>query len=324
MDINGKLLRTFHESGEKYLSGEELASRLHVTRTTIWNHIHYLKEQGYEFDASTNLGYRLVGIPDRMLPDEISYGLETKWLGHKIISYEEADSTNDIAIKLAEDGAKEGTVIFAEHQRSGRGRLRRKWFSPKRKDILLSFILRPDIHPRKVTQLTITSALAATGAIRKLYNLPALIKWPNDIYINDKKCGGILIEMNAEPDKIKYVVIGIGINVNSHHNDFAKSIQDSATSLSIESGKKCDRIKFARELLRQFESQFERLFSEGFGGISRDWLHLSLILGKRLDIISENEVVSGTPFNIDDDGALLLRTDTGIIRKISSGDVLIN
>ena len=324
MDINEKLVRIFHESQDKHLSGAELASKLHVSRTTIWNHIHYLIEQGYEFDASTNLGYRLKNVPDRMLPDEISFGLATKWLGHKIVSYEEVDSTNDIAQKLAEDGAKEGTAVFAERQRSGRGRLHRKWLSPKRKDILLSFILRPDMHPRKVTQLTIASALAAAEAIRALYHLPALIKWPNDIYISGKKCAGILIEMSAEPDKIKHVVVGIGVNVNAHESDFAKSIRETATSLGIELGRKCSRIEFARELLRQFESHFDRLYADGFDEMRREWHDLSLTLGKRIKVLSDNETVSGAPVRLDDDGALLIRTDTGIIRKVSGGDVILD
>jgi BirA family transcriptional regulator, biotin operon repressor / biotin---[acetyl-CoA-carboxylase] ligase len=324
VDINEKLVRIFHETGDKHLSGEELAGKLAVSRTTIWNHIHYLIEQGYEFDASTNLGYRLTSVPDRMLPDEISFGLATKWLGHKIVSYEEADSTNDIARKLADEGAKEGTAVFTEHQRSGRGRLHRKWHSPKRKDILLSFILRPDIHPRKATRLTITSALAAAEAIKTLYHLPALIKWPNDIYINGRKCAGILIEMNAELDKINHIVVGIGVNVNSREADFPKAIRDTATSLCIELSRKCDRLEFARVLLRQFEKHFDRLFDGGFDEIRKEWMDLSLTLGRRIRISSESETVEGMPVRLDEEGALLVRTDTGIVRRISGGDVILN
>ena len=324
MDINENLVRIFHELDGKYFSGAELAKRLKVSRTTIWNHIHYLIQQGYKFDATTNLGYRLISIPDRMLPDEISFKLRTKWVGRKIVSYEEVDSTNNIAMKLATEGAKEGTAVFAEYQRSGKGRLHRKWHSPKRKDILLSLILRPDIPPRKVTQITIASAIAAVQTIRNLYGLPAMIKWPNDIYIKERKCAGILIEMSAELDTINHIVIGIGVNVNSGVTDFPKDIRGSATSINIELGKNCCRIECTRELLRQFEKQFDRLYSEGFDEIRKEWLDLSLMLGRRIEVSSERETVAGMPIRLDDDGALILRTDTGIIRKISGGDVILD
>ena len=323
MSINEKLIRIFHESVEEYISGAELARKLGVSRTTVWNHIHYLMQQGYKFDASTNLGYRLLSIPDRMLPDEITCGLGTKWLAREILSYEEVDSTNDLAMRLAADGAKAGTVIFSEHQRKGRGRLHRRWYSSRRKDLLLSIILRPVFHPRYVTQLTITSALATAQAVREMYRLPALIKWPNDIIINEKKCGGILIEMGAELDSIKHVVVGIGINVNSREADFPKSFRSRATSLSIELGTKCDRIAFTKQLLRQFEKHYDRLISEGFNGIRREWEDLSLSLGRRVEARSEDETITGMAVRLDDDGGLLVRTDTGIVRKKFGGDLTV-
>ncbi len=324
MSINEKLVRIFHQSEGKYISGSELARKLGVSRTTVWNHIHDLVQQGYQFDASTNLGYRLVSVPDRILPDEIAYDLGTKWLGHEIFSYEEIESTNDLAMKLAADGAKEGTVIFAEHQRRGRGRLHRKWYSPAKKDLLFSIILRPDLHPRKVTQLTITFAVATAQTVREMYKLPALIKWPNDIIINEKKCAGILIDMSAELDTLNHVVVGIGVNVNSRRADFPKSIGSSATSLSIELGQKCDRIAFAKKLLEQLENHYDRLITEGFETISREWVDLSLSLGRRVEATSENETIVGIPVRLDDDGALLIRTDTGIVRKVSGGDLTVH
>ncbi len=323
MNINEKLIRIFHESGKNHISGAELARKLGVSRTTVWNHIHYLMQQGYKFDASTNLGYMLLSIPDRMLPDEITCGLGTKWLAREILSYEEVDSTNDLAMRLAADGAKEGTVIFSEHQRRGRGRLHRRWHSSRKKDLLLSIILRPAFHPRYVTQLTITSALATAQAVREMYRLPALIKWPNDIIINEKKCGGILIEMSAELDSIEHVVVGTGINVNSHETDFPKNLRGRATSLSIELGTKCDRIAFAKELLRQFEKHYDRLISEGFNGIRREWEDLSLSLGRRVEACSEDETITGMAVRLDDDGGLLIRTDTGIVRKKFGGDLTV-
>lgn len=187
----------------------------------------------------------------------------------------------------------------------------------------MSVVLRPGFHPRKITQLTITSAVAAAEAVRRMFQLPALIKWPNDIYINNKKCAGILIDMSAEIDAIDHLALGIGVNVNSRKSDFSKSISARATSIAIELGEKCDRISFARELLRQLEKHYDKLVRKGFGPISEQWEDMSLSLGRRVEARSENETVTGTPVRLDDDGGLLIRTDTGIVRKVSGGDLIV-
>jgi len=324
MTTDERIVSVFHSAGDKYISGSELAKELSVSRTTVWNHIHSLMEEGYKFETSTNLGYRLISVPDRMLPDEISYGLQTKWLGRKIISYEEIESTNDLAMQLAADGVEEGTVVLAEHQRKGRGRLHRKWYSPRKKDILMSVILRPHFHPRRVTQLTIAFAVASAQAIRETYGLSALIKWPNDIYINERKCAGILIDLSAELDTIEYVVIGVGVNVNSSERDFAKGLRSRATSLSIETGGRCNRLDFVRRLLKQFEDHYDRLLADGFETISREWVDLSLSLGRRVEVSTENEQIAGMAVKLDDDGWLLVRTDTGIVKRASGGDLVIH
>jgi BirA family biotin operon repressor/biotin-[acetyl-CoA-carboxylase] ligase len=318
------LLNVLRDSQDKYVSGTELAARLGVSRTTVWNHIHYLEEQGYSFDASTKLGYKLTAVPDRMLPGEIASGLHTRWLGRKIKSCQEIDSTNDLAMRLAADGSPTGSVIFAEHQRKGKGRLHRKWHSPPKRDLLFSIILRPAIHPRKVTQLTIASAVGTALAVRETFELPALIKWPNDIYINDRKCAGILIEMSAELDTIEHVVVGIGMNVNSNKSDFPGDVVSNATSLSIELGRKCNRVQLACRLLEKLESQYDRLEKEGFDAISREWNDLSLTLGRRVEAVCDGETISGTPVRLDDDGSLLVRVDSGMIRKVSGGDIILH
>ncbi len=324
MNINESIIKVFHSLGDKYISGAELAEKLNVSRATVWNHIKYLRQQGYRFKASTHVGYKLLSVPDRMLPDEIQYELGTRFIGRKkIYSYQEVNSTNDIAIDLASQNAEEGTVVFAEHQRKGRGRFHRRWFSPPTKNILCSIILRPHFQPKKITQLTITAAVAVANSIRSYFDLPALIKWPNDIYIRGKKAGGILIEMNAELDEINFVIVGIGVNVNILRKDIPKSLIKNCTSTRIEAGKKCNRVEFAKALLREFEKQYTILLEDGFDRIGKEWVDLSLTLGKMIEAMTEGEAFVGYPTGLDEDGGLLLRLDTGIIKKVAGGDIRI-
>ena len=246
-----ELLYTLHKFKDGYISGEELANKFNVTRTSIWNHIDYFRKQGYTIEAHPNLGYRLMNVPDRMLPDEIQYKLNTKIIGKRVFAYEKIGSTNDAAKELAANGEPEGTVVFAECQTKGRGRLKREWFSPAKEGLWFSVILRPQTEPGFAPMFTAISALACAQTIMKETGLSVWIKWPNDIFINDKKAGGILVELNQDLDRIQYVVLGIGINVNIGH--FPKKIQKTATSLKIESGRKHSRIELVKEILRSLE-----------------------------------------------------------------------
>ncbi len=323
MDINEKLIRIFHELPEEFISGEELASQLGVSRTTVWNHINFLKQQGYTFDSQTNLGYRLVSAPDLLLPDEIAYGLKTRKIGRRICSYTEVDSTSDISGQLAASGAPEGTVVFAERQRRGRGRFDRHWYSPARKNILCSVVLRPNIVPQRISQISLLTAVAVAKTLRSVFGLSALIKWPNDVYVNDRKISGILVEMNAELDVVHYVIVGIGINVNSSQKDFPPSIRDHSTSIRLETGAKADRIAAAKAFLSELDHQYINYTKRGFRDIGNTWIDMSLSLGKRVKALTPSGEVSGIPTGLDEDGSLLIRLDTGIQMKISSGDLVI-
>jgi BirA family biotin operon repressor/biotin-[acetyl-CoA-carboxylase] ligase len=323
MGLNEDLVTLFREDEGEFLSGELLAEKIGVSRTTIWNHIRTLQKLGYEFAAQTHLGYRLIRPPDRMLPQEIASRLKTRFLGKSVHYYEEVASTNDVALELAAKGAEEGTVVVAEKQTSGRGRFGRKWFSPPGKNLILSLILRPPFLPGRASQVAITTSVAAAVCLRGLFDLPALIKWPNDIYIRGRKAGGILTELSAELDRIHHIVVGVGINLNMTRDEIPAHLRPNCTSVRIEAGRRCDRIQVAVTLIQELEKRYRGLLKDGFSHIVDEWIALSLSLGQRIEARSEGRLYSGCPAGLDEDGSLLLRLDSGITRRISGGDIRI-
>jgi len=236
----------FLKTAEGYLSGEEISRHLKISRAGIWKYIQELREAGYDIIAVPHLGYRLISRPDKLFPSEVQSGLGTKILGKDIKYFDSVASTMDVAFQLGIEGASEGTVVCAESQTKGKGRLGRSWNSPKAKGIYMSVILRPKLMPADLTQLTLLSAVAVCETVRKFCNLPAKIKWPNDILINDKKIAGILTELSAEMDRVRFLVIGIGINVNTP----LSQLPPNATSIKNEIGQKSSRIDLVQEILQ--------------------------------------------------------------------------
>lgn len=317
--MEDKILAIFKTHKDTHISGEDLSEKLGVSRTAVWKHVEKLRKDGYGIEAQPHLGYRLIEIPDHLSSDELKWQLNTKIIGRRIYSYNVVDSTNTIAYRLAEKGQQEGTVITAEAQEKGKGRLGRKWISPKSKGIYLSLILKPDITPNQISQITLTAAVAVCLAIRKTCGVAALIKWPNDVLVGNKKVCGVLSEMNAEPDKVNFIILGIGINVNTKK----ELLPDSATSLKEELGQEVSRINLAKELLREIERQYAIFKSKGFAKIVEQWKNLSATLGKRVKCICHNRKIEGQAVDIDSGGALMVRLDGGFIEKILSGDVFV-
>ncbi len=301
-----------------YVSGEEVSHRLGVSRQALWKHIQELKDTGYDIVAVPHLGYRLVSIPDRLLPCEISRHLNTKFMGKKIYYFDEISSTMDMATELGIKGSPEGTLVLAETQTKGRGRLGRNWFSPKYKGIYLSLILRPEILPHQASLLTLFSAVSICEAIKEATGLDAQIKWPNDILIHHKKSAGILTELNAEMDEIRFVVIGIGLNVN---ND-KKTLTSGATSLKEQKKENVSRIELLKEILRKIEVNYLIFKAEGGRPILEKWRDYSITLGKRVKIFSHRKHIEGVAADIDIDGGLLVRNDSGLTQKVTAGDVV--
>jgi len=318
-----QLLELLRRHPGEHVSGAQVADRLGVSRTTIWNHVEALRLEGYVIEATTHRGYRLVSSPDRMIPDEIRRGLGTKWLGHTLWCYRETDSTNDVALARAAEGAPEGAVVLAEAQRRGRGRFHRQWLSPPGSNILASVILRPKRHPSFVSQLVIAAAVAVAETLHSLHGLAAHIKWPNDVHVGGKKITGVLAELSAEAERLNHVVIGIGLNVNMAASHVPKAVRSTATSVRIELGHIVSRLDVLRELFLHLERLYEQWRRDGFAPVKARWAELSSSLGRRVQVVSGTSTVTGLVADLDDDGALILRLDTGLIRKVASGDMTV-
>src|SRR5471030_3146594 len=245
MTTDAKILSALHENADG-VSGAQLAEQLKISRAAVWARIDELRQAGYEIEAGPHFGYRLVSSPDALHADDLLARLgETKVVGRDIRVFEETTSTNDVIEKLARDGVKEGVVVFAESQTKGRGRLGRKWISPAHKGLWFSILLRPDLRPQETTQLTVAAATALRRAIESETNLKPEIKWPNDILIGGKKIAGILTELSAEVDRVKHIILGIGVDVNLDANEFPAELRKTATSLKIEAGEMISRAELA-------------------------------------------------------------------------------
>jgi len=250
--------------------------------------------------------------------EELSRQLNTKIVGDKILSYAVVDSTNTVALSLAEQGAAEGTAVFSEAQKQGKGRLGRKWSSPKHTGIYLSLILRPDIAVRKAALITLLAAASCAEAIRKVTGLRALIRGPNDILVNHKKVSGILTEMQAEGAKVKFIILGIGINVNTPLN----KLPSVASSLKVEAQNEFSRLELAQELLRKLDQHYAAFQDQGGVEIIRLWRNLSAFCGKRVKASFADKTIEGLAQGIDKQGALIVRLDNGFKQHVMAGDVV--
>ncbi len=316
--MDERILRIFRRHEGDYVSGEEISRELGVSRASVWKHIETLRELGYRIAAVPNLGYKLTGRPDRLIPEEIKEGLRTSYLGKKVAAYESLDSTNDTAYGLAEKGAKVGTVVVAEHQKKGKGRQGRHWASPKG-GVYLSCILKPEIEPREVAKITLVAAVAVCVSIRETAGVEAMIKWPNDIIVNKKKVCGILTEMKAEQDKVDFVILGIGVNVDTS----VRHLPKGATSLAKESGRRAAKVDLTRRILENLEEYLALFGKDGFNKIRNEWRDYSATLGRQVKVHCHDEKIEGEALDVDRDGALVVRLDSGIQRRILSGDVVI-
>ena len=251
--------------------------------------------------------------------DTIKVGLETQIIGQKIYVYNKTSSANDVAWSLAEKHNSEGVVVLTEGQTNGRGRLGRTWFSLPQKCILGSIILKSNTLSERLNLLTIGASVAISKAIRKTTSLPAYIKWPNDVVIRGKKVCGILVEKRRT--KTGFIVIGFGINVNLDKEDFPRDLYGKATSLKMECAKKVSRVELVQKVLFEIEKVYLYL-KKGEGSLLfEEWKEMSSILGKQVRAILQNEVVEGQALGIDPDGALILRLDSGISRRITEGTI---
>jgi BirA family biotin operon repressor/biotin-[acetyl-CoA-carboxylase] ligase len=306
------------------VSGAQLAEQLAISRAAVWARIEELRRVGFDIEAGPHFGYRLVDEPDALLADDLIARLGgSAVIGRDIQVFEQTTSTNDVVEKLARDGVKEGVVVFAESQTKGRGRLGRTWASPSRKGLWFSLLLRPELHPQEMTQITVISATALHRAFKSVAGVTAEIKWPNDLLLGGKKAAGILTEMSAELDRVRHVIVGIGVDVNQSATDFPPELRATATSLRIASGGEISRAELAVAIMREFEADYRRICAGEFSTIADEWEAACVTMGKNVTVHVGERSFRGRAESLDDDGALLIRTEHGHLERVIGGDVLL-
>jgi BirA family transcriptional regulator, biotin operon repressor / biotin---[acetyl-CoA-carboxylase] ligase len=310
----GSDLLSYLASGS-WVSGEEIASNLDVSRAAVWKQVQALRAKGYQIESSTNKGYRLGENQDVLDPEMILKGLETDFVGKDLRYFREVRSTNETAREIAAICGN-GTVVLAEVQTKGRGRLSRSWYSPSG-GIWMSLVLKPEIPLAQAYRINMAVSVAIARAVFRLYGIKAGIKWPNDLLVSDQKVCGILTEVSAEMDRLKYAVVGIGINANVDENSFPSDW--NATSLSMEIGSQISRTKLIQALLMEIEKAYTQM---GSRDTYLEWQDRSVTLGRRVRVtFSEGDLV-GKAVSLLEDGALgiELTGEPGEIRRIVAGD----
>jgi len=318
--MDEEILQLLRENPSAFFSGEQIAKQLKVTRTSIWKRVRHLRAAGYEIEASTRSGYRLIRSPDRLSSSEVKPLLGTHRLGRKIHYFQTIDSTNSKAYELALGGAEEGELVIAESQEKGRGRLGRHWFSPPFLNLYLSVILRPKIPPQGASLITLMAAVATADAVQKFTGLVPLIKWPNDILLRGRKVAGLLNEIHSEVDRIHFVILGMGVNLNVDGKMFPKDVRRVATSLKKETGQRISRKAFLLVLLQELERWYAVFLKEGSSPVLKAWRDRAQIKGRPVKVHSFGETWIGIAVDLDSDGALILETAWGK-KRVVAGDI---
>ena len=311
----------YRKSGE-YVSGEDLSKYFHVSRTAVWKSIHALIDEGYPIISHPRTGYTICENDDSYLPGMLLLKLKTEWLGKTLHYYLEIGSTNKEAKRYAADAENNhGDVFYAEQQHEGRGRLGRPWYSPTGSGILMSMILRPDIQPQEAPLITFVAAVSVAEAIREITGLTAGIKWPNDILLDGHKIAGILTEMNSEIDRVNYIVIGIGINVNQQNSDFPEDMHDYASSLYLEGGVAVSRDIIFCRVLEKMEHNYNVWINQGSDVILSKWRDMALYIGSPIRLFDARNSFEGVFIDIDNQGALHVLLDDGITKVFAAGEI---
>ena len=317
--IKTKILKVLRGTKD-YISGQELCEQLGVSRTAVWKYMKQLKEEGYEIQAVQNKGYRLVEVPDVLGESEIKSRMNTRWAGREVYFYEEIDSTNTQAKRLAEEGAVSGTLVVSDCQTKGKGRRGRVWESPKGTALYMTLMIRPQIRPERASMLTLVIGLSVVQAIRNVLKVEVGIKWPNDVVLNKKKLVGILTEMNAQMDYIEYLVLGVGINANT--KEFPPEIQDKATSLQIELGYPVNRAELVAETMKCFENYYE-IFekTQDHSGLMEAYQEVLVNYNQPVRVLEPGNEYSGIARGINELGELLVERENGVVETVYAGEV---
>ena len=303
------------------LSGEELARRLGCSRAAVWKQIGALRRLGYRIEARRAHGYALAAAPDRLGPAELAPHLAGRWRDIRWLA--ETDSTQRVARELARAGAPEGTVVIAEAQTAGRGRLGRTWHSPRGVNLYCSIVLRPPLSPAAVPQVALVAGVAAAAALAETPGLAPRLKWPNDVLIDGRKVAGILTEMEAEVERVHHVILGIGVNLNAPRAAFPPELRERATSLFLATGRRVDRAAVTGRLLAALEARYGRFLEGGFEAVRAEWESYSCLTGTDVRVASAEGEMAGRVLGLDADGALMLARPDGTSTRIVAGEVTV-
>lgn len=305
---------------EGYVSGQELCEKFGVSRTAVWKAVNQLKAEGYEIEAVTNKGYRIVAYPDVISAEEVRSLLDTRWAGQEIVYCPVIDSTNNKAKRMAEEGASHGTLVIADEQTGGRGRRGRSWKTPPGSAIAMTLILRPPLPPERASMITLVMGMAVASACRELLGIPESIKWPNDVVIDGKKICGILTEMSAEMDDIHYLVIGVGINVNIE--EFPEEIRGVATSLSLKAGHSVNRASVICGCMKYFERYYETFLETGdLSGLKDAYNRMLVNMDTEVRVLEPGNEYCGISRGINEKGELLVEREDHTVEAVYAGEV---
>jgi BirA family biotin operon repressor/biotin-[acetyl-CoA-carboxylase] ligase len=307
-----------------FVSGEAISESLGISRNAVHKHVKSLRQRGYRILGISRRGYKLEEEPEKLVLPVITEMTQRSLFGRAFRYYDEIESTNIEAKDLAMNGAPEGTVVIAESQRSGRGRLGRRWTSPAGKGLLFSVVLRPELSMNQAHMLTVLSAVAAAQAMEAQAGEHVQIKWPNDLIVGDRKCGGILLEVAGEQDVVEWVIIGIGINVNTEYSELPVELRRSAISLRMATGRPIDRSELLARVLLSLETSYRDAISHGFGRALTEFRQRDYLLKRSVSVQTREGPVIGEATGIDNQGALLVQLPHRHIRRFHSGDVTLH
>ena len=318
-----KIVTLLKSHQSEFLSGEKLSKSLGLSRAAVWKNIKKLKSLGYKIESKQNLGYRLHPNDSLLFPWEISDGLQTDTIGRKIYYFDTIDSTQNFALELARKPHENGSVVIAERQTQGRGRLNRKWVSPKG-GIWLSILLRPNFEPSYTSLFPMLTSLALAVAIEKTLKIKPELKWPNDVTVNSDKVAGILIDASIESNAIDYLVIGVGINFKIKPSKIVKEIKSGQKKYGIgtlvEESQKASPVVLIQQFLAELESRYNDIISDNTGAIRKEWMKRSSTIGKNVTATTTTGTTKGKAVGIDKTGALLL-SSRGKIQRVLAGDI---
>lgn len=315
------ILSLFSQTPDGFVSGERISEELGISRTAVWKHIRNLRQAGYRIEAMPSRGYQLLHAPDILLAEAIQAGLGCRCVGSAVRCFDTTDSTNVQACRFGDEGHAEGLVVIADRQISGKGRMGRRWESPGGVNLYASILLRPSIPPFEAPRLTFLSAVAVCRAIVRCTGLHPTVKWPNDVLVKGAKVAGLLNEMSSETERVHYVVLGIGVNLNMQRDQFPENLRYPATSLAVAADKPVSRLEFTRALLSETDALYQAYLQHGSAPILEAWSGLCDLVGRQVEVDCSGRKITGTMAGLAEDGALLVRVETGKMEHVYAGDV---